>query len=89
VFQNAKDHPKMPPLGAQKKKMRAGICQSALRTARIMDEYQGFPWSPPRIAEEERELLRPFPVVLALLRERGQPQLQQAQELLPSPPAQV
>lgn len=24
----------------------------------IMDEYQGFPWSPPRISEEERELLR-------------------------------
>jgi glycosyltransferase involved in cell wall biosynthesis len=23
----------------------------------IMDEYQGFPWSPPRIAEEERALL--------------------------------
>jgi UDP-galactopyranose mutase len=23
----------------------------------IMDEYQGFPWSPPRVAEEERELL--------------------------------
>ncbi len=31
----------------------------------IMDEYRGFPWSPPRIAEEEAELLRRADLVFA------------------------
>lgn len=31
----------------------------------IMDEYSAFPWAPPRVAEEERELLRAADLVFA------------------------
>lgn len=36
----------------------AGSVPHDLLVYDIMDEYQGFPWSPPNIADEERELLR-------------------------------